>query len=251
MTIAAGFRCLDGVLIGTDTLVTDGVSKLKENKIFDLTPFGNCPTVLMAGSGNFAAIKDFADRLISRRIFDDLESTDDIKREVRNALQWEWYKDVVKQENEAGARLDILFAVKDWEGNTSLLHACGSDLSPVPEYYCIGAGAPIASYLSSWLYGLAPIEMMARLALWIFRETKQHTDGCGGDTKIRWLYGGFDDLDTQAISIDEDELPDFYSDLKPLIYGCLNRQVPDQMFASHLARFTEVLTKRRSDFLKS
>jgi 20S proteasome alpha/beta subunit len=241
MTIAAVWSCSDGVLIGADTLIVDGQTKTYENKIFECSPWGSFPIVLMTGAGQFPRIKEFADRLSTDRVFENMWSLDDVKRSIRVAISERWYQASVKQTNKIGYNMELLFAVKDADGRTDILHLFNTELSPVQKYWCIGSGAPIAKYLTSWLYAASlPVEMCAMLALQIFREAKEHGDGCGGDTNLLTLLNGFDGSGPPPASIPETTfMPDLYAILRPVIYGCINKKVPDQIFDSHLDRLVD------------
>ncbi len=113
MTIACGFKCLDGVLLGADTLVQDGTIKSYENKIF------KCSTehdhlVCMAGAGNFPRVQEFSSRLRDTQAFSDgKNSTEGLARAIREAARWTWYKEAVEQTRSEGFYLEFLFAVRD------------------------------------------------------------------------------------------------------------------------------------------
>jgi hypothetical protein len=239
MTIAAAFRCCDGVLLGTDTLISDGLTKTYENKVFQCSLFGNLPLVLMTGAGNFPRVKEFADRLLVNKTFDNLLSCDDAKQAIRKTILDPWYQDAVKQTNTSGYNLEFLFALKDFDGRTDILHLSNTDLYPIANYWSIGTGAVIAKYLSAWLYSASlPCEIFSVLALHIFQEAKDHGDGCGGDTKFLQLLDGFDDPNTPRVRIpDAGFLWGLYDQIKPLIYACVNKNVSEDIFNLQIHRF--------------
>jgi 20S proteasome alpha/beta subunit len=255
MTIAAGFCCMDGVLLGTDTLVTDGCTKTYENKVFECSQFGSYPLVLMAGAGVFPRIKEFADRLLTENTFTDSDTGEDVKHALRKAIDSAWYRESVRMTNESGYNLDFIFAIKDLEGGTSLLHLCNADLYPIHQYCCVGNGAPIAKYLAAWLYSQSlPVEMFAILAMHIFREAKEYSDGCGGETRLQPLFNGFDDVDRPHIDTQDTAfLWGLYAHLKPLIYACINTKAPDPIFDNHVYRFEHYVrslhSKAKSGYL--
>ncbi|MGD1073094.1 MAG: hypothetical protein ABSB15_23495 [Bryobacteraceae bacterium] len=230
MTIAAAFRCSDGIILGADTAVSGDDTK-HDCKLFICTPPGNAPSCLvMAGSGLFYKIKEFADRLLVSKTFDDLMSIDDVKDAIRQVARWEWYRELVNETNDSSQRADFLFAVKDWGGNTAILHLCNYDLYPVPKFKCIGSGGSIATCLSTHLHKVnAPVEVFAPLALHIFKETKDYAEGCGGDTNMHLLINGFGEASPVTVA-DGPFLWGLYDLITPLVYGCINRGMPDEVF---------------------
>ncbi len=181
--------------------------------------------------------------MIDKRVFDDPASLTEIKDSIRNVIAWPWYQDALKNTNDAGYHFEFLFAVKDFEGRTDILHLHHTDLAPIQEnFYCIGSGRTLAMYLSTWLHRPSlPIELWAPLALHVFRDTKKYSDGCGGDTNIYPLFNGFEDTDNRpsVTAYDSEFLWGLYDRLRPLVYGCFNKKVPDHIFESHLHHFTD------------
>ena len=57
MTIAAGFRCLDGVLIGADSRLESGDIKYDEDKTFMVPSKQSGFVVVITGAGDFEAIQ--------------------------------------------------------------------------------------------------------------------------------------------------------------------------------------------------
>lgn len=195
----------------------------------------------MTGAGLWPRIKDFQDQLKSKNVFADLFSIVDVADAIRRAVQWQWYKEAVEQTNQAGYNMECLFSVKDHDGRTGIFHLFNSDLYPVPQYCCIGTGAAVAKYLLSWIYSpTLPIDLFARIALHIFKAAKDHGDGCGGDTNLFPLFQGFDKEDELPhYTVEEtDFLGGMFRALKPLIVGCVNKTMPDNIFDAHITDFS-------------
>src|ERR1017187_3226312 len=57
MTIAAGFRCLDGILVGADSRLESGDVKYDEDKTFIVPSKRSDFIVVVTGSGDFEAIQ--------------------------------------------------------------------------------------------------------------------------------------------------------------------------------------------------
>jgi 20S proteasome alpha/beta subunit len=238
MTIAAAFCCSDGVLMGADTLVSDGYVKTYEEKIFSCAAAGNLPVVFMTGAGSFPRIKEFADLLQEERVFWEVLKVDEAKRAIRETVKWPWYQQAIVKSHESGVNLEFLFALKDTEGRTALLHLFNAELYPVTASCSIGTGSPIAKYLSAWLYDpMMPVEIVSRIALQIFKAAKDHGDGCGGETNLATLFQGLGGSAVPTLGMDEDFLDGIFLALRPLIIGCLNQHVSEDMFQEHIRHF--------------
>src|SRR5258705_2939632 len=68
MTIAAGFRCTDGVLVGADSRIEEGNVKYQQDKVFQCCDDGGLGFVI-AGAGDFEAINNCVDLIRSAKIW--------------------------------------------------------------------------------------------------------------------------------------------------------------------------------------
>ena len=237
MTIAAAFNCSNGIILGTDSLVTDGLNKSYENKVFACSPAFSCPVVLMAGAGPFPRIRDFAGQLLDAQTFDETSTITEAKEALRKASQGRWYRDAVKRTIRENWNLECLFVVKDLGAKTAAFHLFNHDLYNIPDSCCIGTGASIARYLTSWLYNpRMPVEVFTLLAFQIFNQAKQFGDGCGGQTHIRQIFDGPVELkDVIAYEVDDSVfLWDIQAVLGRIIPSFINPSVPDGVFDLHL-----------------
>jgi 20S proteasome alpha/beta subunit len=240
MTIAAAFRCADGVLLGADTLITDGYTKTHERKIFPCSRFGWYPSVQMTGAGSLPRIKSFAAKLNDDDAFGDASSCGDIQAAIDTAVKSDWYQDAVSKTNAEHENMECLFAVKDDSGKTALLHLYNSTLYPIDYWQCIGTGGPVMKYLCSWLYSpTLPISISVVLMSYMFQEAKDHGDGCGGDTNIVQLFDGLrDEYPGDVFVAEPHAIRKLYQAVSPVLRACANKELPEEIFESHLNRLT-------------
>jgi len=112
MTIAAGFRCYDGVVLCTDSEHTVGQSKFYEKKIFRID--AENATAFLAGAGHDVYIKSAADEIASA-IEGKIVSLDQIKvavEEVVSGLYEDHFAASHQVSDPDAPRLSLLLAVK-------------------------------------------------------------------------------------------------------------------------------------------
>jgi hypothetical protein len=204
----------------------------------------------MAGAGPFPRIKDFAAQINSGEVFRDLSSCEDVRLAIQQIIKWEWYKDAVSRTNADQQNMECVFAVKDDSGKTELLHLINFDLYPIDHQKpcCIGTGGTIMQYLCSWLYSpTLPIKISVVLMSYMFQEAKDHGDGCGGDTNIVQLFDGLRDGYPSDVYVEEPyAIRRLYRAVSPALRACANKELPDEIFESHLNRLTLELRNLRA-----
>jgi 20S proteasome alpha/beta subunit len=140
VTIAAGFRCSDGVVLCSDTQITQAAGKSYESKIYRINPEADC---FLVYAGDVALIKEFVAEL------KDI-TANKFGREVVKAAKSHYrrfhdkfYTQAPKTEKAFTA---IILTVR--EGETISLYAgSGRHFYPVENYVCFGTGAPVAEPL--------------------------------------------------------------------------------------------------------
>jgi 20S proteasome alpha/beta subunit len=237
MTIAAGFRVANGVLLGADTRVEEYNVKYDENKIFDCSDSNNGSWgVLLAGAGSFESVSYCADLV---KEFGFYGATDDI-RSLKERL-WKFiatkrYRRLIERQPPAGDFAAII-ALRSGKEETDLLYLSGESLYPIPEYRCIGAGSDTALFVSKWLYRREyPIEIFKPMAIQVFRAAKGHNVGCDGGTKIVTLYNAGSGFDAPKLSLwaDTEYLWGLNELFGKIIQGCVDPRVTEDEFGIRL-----------------
>ena len=241
MTIAAGFRVANGVLIGADTRIEEGNVKYEQNKIFDCSEAGPRWAVLLAGAGNFESISYCADLL--RAFGFPAGSTDRIstlKERVLKFTENKRYRRLIERHAPDGDFASIV-ALRSGHGETDLLSLSGESLYPIPEYRCIGAGSETALFVSKWLYRPDyPIHVFVPMAIQIFRAAKGHNIGCGDSTRIVRLYNAESGLEPKrTVWGDTNYLWGVYDMLGSVIQGCFDLRVTAEEFRTSLRGLDE------------
>jgi hypothetical protein len=183
VTIAAGLLCREGVLLCTDTEVTDWESKTQESKMryFDF-PGGR---VCFAYAGNtrfaFSAIEKCEKRLNRKT-----KQPIDPYNEIESVLDKEYRRNVLShpsQDKDHTLHYWLLIALWLDGAGTKLYVSSLTALNEVKEFECEGSGKQLAKHiLKSAFYGkMAYSEALclAAYAISLVKDTVQYCDGIG------------------------------------------------------------------------
>lgn len=191
VTIAAGFRFNDGVVLCADTQETVLHAKSAVPKL-RIEPFNKLKkdspqelVVAMAGSGDGPWIDHLTE--ISWRNACDAVSFDDACARIERTL-----KDAHREYAELFQvgympQADLVYGVK-MQGRSSLFKASGPIVNRCPDYSSIGAGYYMADFLASRMHhsDLTASECSI-LAAYVLFQCKEYVEGCGGDSHIAVL----------------------------------------------------------------
>ena len=190
MTIIAGFRCSEGVVICSDTQETvTNIAKRSVTKVKMFPAGGYAESsdfgMAICGSGD----GPFVD-LMTRKIWQSAETAssiaeaaDNIELRIKN-LYREY--STIYQPGERPT-VELIYGIK-MNGETLLFHAYGPTVNEVDEYKSAGYGCYMADFLQSRMgRNLLTVNECAILAAYILFQTKEHVDGCGGDSHIAVL----------------------------------------------------------------
>jgi len=199
MTIAMSIKCVDGIVIASDSQVEFGrgvsIKRLNANKMYQLDD-----SFIVAGSGAVAHIRKAVDA-INFALKEKKREKDSIlsEEECVNALE----KTVLalhKEYNiERSKLLDVdereyfspilVFGAKAIEENetkfySGIVHGDGT-VEPVEDYGTVGSGAAFAEMLlkNFWIKGITVDEAMA-VAAYTINEVIEIAPDCGGLTKL-------------------------------------------------------------------
>jgi hypothetical protein len=187
MTIAIGFRCMDGLVVCADTQETIADIKTDTQKIRSFHYTDKFAVVMVgAGSSDYVdnAIEDITDGLGLLRQFTWIDLYKNIKVSYLNffdtALKpWAVYP----QDERPDIGLILAIAIKGqvWR----LLRIRGTALTTVHRFCCSGMGILVGQKLCKELYSATvTTQEMASLAIHILDEIKSGVSGCGGNSDI-------------------------------------------------------------------
>src|ERR1035437_6928110 len=240
VTIAAGFRVANGILIGADTRIEEGNVKYEQNKVFDCHESGTNCAVLLAGAGNFESISYCADLLRTHGFLGSTDHLDTLKERVLKFLETKRYRRLIERQAPYGD-FSAIVALRSGDGETDLLSLSGECLYPIPEYRCIGAGSETALFISKWLYKPDyPIHVFVPMAIQVFRAAKGHNTGCDDSTRIVRLYNAESGLEPKrTVWGDTDYLWGVHDLLGSVIQGCFDLRAATEEFQASLRGLDE------------
>jgi hypothetical protein len=180
MTIAAGFVCVDGVVLAADTLYT-GPTRRHDRKLWEI-PKGQS-LVALAGAGDRVLIEKTKDQ-IEQRI-----QADASEREILNDIetilftihtQSIWHD----QSSIEPPSLDVLLAIRTTSGCRLFVNRAAA-LAPVAKSQCIGCGLSLGAYFADCLFAdWMPVEHARTIAVHLLEQTKTYDKDCGGESHI-------------------------------------------------------------------
>lgn len=195
MTIAAGFKFANGVLLCADTLHSStGWMKLNASKIqrFDLTDKGggqlafalsamNTPYAHMAIEHCVRAVtsmkpKERTGSGLYLKLLDTLEGF----------YQNHVYPHPSFTENGSPGFYLLIAARSEVDKSLKLYHADTTAVNEIPAYECIGSGAFLAHYLVPRIFwhNKMALKDAVNMAVYVLRETKGYVEGCGGNSEF-------------------------------------------------------------------
>jgi 20S proteasome alpha/beta subunit len=193
VTIIAGFKCNDGVVVCADTQETLGTSKRNVPKLH----FEPCNPVTEEedNSSNLAAAfcgagdGAFIDKLVTES-WNAAENEKNLPSAC--AAIERTIKDTYREFGQIYQRGDcpevqLIFGVK-MDGKSRLFTAMGPIVNEKFGFDSGGVGHYIADFLGEKMhYAQLTVNQCAILAAYILYEAKEHVEGCGGDSQIAVL----------------------------------------------------------------
>ena len=193
MTIIAGFKCDEGVVLCADTQETSNVSKRNVNKLRMEPPYrsfsqhiaGTDLTVAFCGSGDGPFIEMLTDELwdTAKKCSSHAEAS----AAVRARLEEVYTKYRSVYQDGYCPNPDLLYAIRA-AGESSLYLAAGPTVVQKTGFECSGTGAALANYIGARMYTPSlTLTQCVILAAYTLLQTKNHVDGCGGESHIAVL----------------------------------------------------------------
>jgi hypothetical protein len=186
VTVIAGFRSIDGIVICADTQETVNVTKRHVSKV-KLEP-------LIDGLGKpdvsacFCGAGDgpFVD-LLTRRAWKSAQnasSLDEASEYIEKTIK-KVYREYGKI-YQAGKcpMVELIYGVRV-DDDSRLFSAEGPIVNPIDTYCSGGVGFYMVDFLASRMYGAhLTVHQCVILAAYILFQAREHVDGCGGESHI-------------------------------------------------------------------
>ena len=256
MTIAAGFRCSDGVVLCADTQMTyPGLLKFPGSKIRLFNRMGCQPAFALAGQVDFS---NMAIHRLAMVALDAERKGLDIHDAVTKecvAIHREYFPLYSPSER---LELSLLFAMRVKKDTpVHLFEIRGPVIAPITTYGCIGSGTYFGTSIAQTLYkSTLTVQQVAQMCVYLLFAVKKNVDGCGGKSQIVCLSdsGGWStlaDFDrVSSIESREEDYEVFEDSLRHILLEFTDYDVPSRDFDKRLSDFSAEISERRSKRLK-
>lgn len=187
MTIIAGFKCLEGVVLCADTQETFGgvgkrnIPKLRVERVANES--GVSLAAAFCGATNNGPFVDKLADLAWNEARQSVSLADACVRIERSIKRtYEEYGKIYQPGYMPDA--ELVYGVKA-DGMSRMFHAVGPIVNEQDRHITGGAGAYLADFLASKMSrSLINVRQLVILAAYVLFQTKAHVDGCGGDSHI-------------------------------------------------------------------
>jgi 20S proteasome alpha/beta subunit len=235
VTIIAGFRCKDGVVVCSDTQETSGPSKRDIPKLrYEGRGLAtDSPlAVVFCGSGYGPLIDKLVDE--SWNNIKDLCAMDEVATQIERTIK-ELYREYGKiYQRGQCPTAELIYGVKTAEGH-KLFSANGPIINERPDYYSSGQGYYLADFLTTRMFSsYLTLQQCVLLAAYVLFQAKEHVEGCGGDSQIAILRDDGDCglLPNDRINVLTKLLESADSELGRLLLDVADLQMDDEKLLS-------------------
>ena len=204
MTIAAGFVCSDGVVLGADSQVTGQTIKYSSDKVWVLSAPDASHCIAMAGAGDSVLIHALRDHLasydqsgrpqltealsrLSAIVSPPQRPLDQLVEGLQRSLQ-KFYETHIYTyptwETTPYRQLQFLLAIQI-DGEAALFEHSAATLGWVDTCACIGSGSDIGHYIQATQL-TADMDMRdgRRVAAHLLQQVKTYSPDCSGESTI-------------------------------------------------------------------
>lgn len=193
MTIAAGFRFSDGLLLCADTQLTiTQYAKLSGSKIvpIDFASNGGSKAVFaITGTTQYAHMAiEHCRRALAAQKPSEMSSAD-MAIAIEDALEGFCQDHLFKHPAFDRGELAVQMLIGVWshlDNNLTLLSSRENGVMIVRDYECLGVGQYLAHYLIPTMFRHSSMGLVdtVNVALHVMRETKSYVDSCGGGSEL-------------------------------------------------------------------
>lgn len=243
VTIVAGFKCKEGVVLCADTQETIEHTKMRTPKLrfepreLDCHDGENDLVTLFAGAGE----GPFIDKLVERT-WEDIQAASNFDNACTLAEQ------SIKNTYAEFGRVfqlgycpsaELLFAIK-MDGQSKLFRADGPLVNEKTEFANGGTGLYLSNFLCSRMYHPSlTLAQIVILAAYVLDQATEYLDGCGGEHHIGVLRngGGSEFVDPITLKGIVNHLRKIDKEAFRIIFASANLELPEDTFkglAEHL-----------------
>jgi 20S proteasome alpha/beta subunit len=186
MTLAVSIRTNEGVIICSESQITDGASKHNEPKITStiMTPELK---LAVAGAGWWDYVQ-MAYSELNKSVLN-AEQNADVKDIITSVVTALYDNQIRAYPNEYDKpRISLLAVAIRKGGSPAIIKAVDTAVHDAKPFDAIGIGQDLARYLGSKLFHpLLSADHAGALAAYILEEAKANVEGCGGKSQVLWL----------------------------------------------------------------
>jgi len=186
MTIAAGVRCVDGIVICADTEHTEGEGKYEKLKIF-----GHDDWLLVSGSGWSDYIRMAFDKLYERFLQNRAKNQRDARQAVEEVILSIYQENIasVFKVGEIGSpEISLIVGVRCLDGDVALIKTAHTSVTLSYAYEAVGIGSNVFNYWAKYFFKFQKsMEITAFFSVFILQEVKSAVPGCGGGTVVSYM----------------------------------------------------------------
>lgn len=222
MTIAAGFKCKDGIIVCSDSEVTDNPGKYQKKKIFKCQDH-----LIVTGAGTSDYLKMAFDKLCSKfnlaRPADPFDARDKVEELVLE-IHKEHIFGIYQPADMSRPEIQLIIACRCANGDLALIRTTDTACILGDNYEATGSGRGLLEYWARLLFNSeAAMSVMGYLCLFMLREVKRNITACGGSSYVEHLP-----KDPAALTVgieagmygDREILADFPDSVIPILTKC-------------------------------
>ncbi len=254
MTIAAGFRCVDGVVLCADTEMSAGYSKFSQSKFRMFSKLDSRPAFIYAGDRDFSFM---AIRQIAKEIARAMpKRTDVIEAIEKKTLEIHTrYYPLSTEQRVFDLQAIVVIHLNQTERRLLLIN--GPTVSSIDHAECLGSGSFLGTYVLQTMFSKhATVWEAAHVAAYLLFLTKTHGAYCGHESEIMifkntggWQTFPNDPMETVSIKEMEADFSALQFNLGNVLTNLLNFKLGRKEYAAILKGFTErmeTLREKRS-----
>lgn len=261
MTIAAGFRCADGIVLCADSQITaaDG-TKYNAEKLIGYS--NDDIDVVFAFAGVEVFSKMCIERLAQRILTSQVSDVEQVLRDEALSIHQTYAPQATSSTTEYD--LDVLVATKfrlQDRDVLALFHIEGPAVSPpIKTFDCIGIGRTVARQAVNVFYkSQLSIQEASRIAVYSLQQTKTNVDGCGGPSQIILIWDDSEDKDLrllgpsdpyrmeqELVSEIEQGFTSLFESLRPAFLSFNDADPHDRAFEKHFKKAAADIRKTRN-----
>lgn len=248
MTIVAGFKVQNGILLAADTMYTGG-AKVHQPKLFGYTPNPDTAESItlafaLAGHEDFGkmAVEDCVEAIASRPPDRSIDTVRKLLRRAVKAINDEYVDKKPASEREA-AKFELLIAA--WlpgAGGLKMFRTRGSAVNDAGNYHCAGYGSYLGDYLMRNIFTpTMRLRDVVLLSIQALGAAKSYDASYGGDTQFMTIYDGgkISGLIPYDVHESESYISQFESLSRKLLFNVGDAEMSDADFEEWFTGFAD------------